>query len=170
MHILILLKIDLKRFNKNIKNAYKDFLLTNDTIEKIAILEDLKQRYRSYVPAYYLLGRIYLRQGFFNRAIEHLEFSEIRRLPGDNLRMENLRSLGVAQYSAGDYYGAIKTFKKLARMDEKGGEFKSYAENFIDRANCGPLTYQNEDMHIRNLFCPKVHLPLKYLLYLYQFW
>ena len=129
------LKIDLKRFNKNIKNAYKDFLLTNDTIEKIAILEDLKQRYRSYVPAYYLLGRIYLRQGNFSRAIEHLEFSEIRRLPGDNLRMENLRSLGVAQYSAGDYYGAIKTFNKLARMDEKGGEFKSYAENFIDRAN-----------------------------------
>ena len=129
------LKIDLKRFNKNIKNAYKNFLLTNDTIEKIAILEDLKQRYRSYVPSYYLLGRIYLRQGNFKRAIEHLEFSEIRRLPGDNLRMENLRSLGVAQYSAGDYYGAIKTFDKLARMDEKGGEFKSYAANFIDRAN-----------------------------------
>ena len=129
------LKIDLKRFNKNIKSAYKEFLLTDDTVEKIAILEDLKQRYRSYVPAYYLLGRIYLRQGNFKRAIENLEISEIRRLPGKNLRMENLKSLGVAQYSAGDYYGAIKTFNKLARMDEDGGEFKSYADNFIQRAN-----------------------------------
>jgi len=129
------LKLDLKRFHKNIKNAYKDFLLTDDTLEKVAILEDLKQRYRSYVPAYYLLGRIYLREGNFNRAIENLEISEIRRLPGDNLRMENLKLLGVAQYSVGDYYGALKTFNKLAKMDKNGGEYKSYAENFIDRAN-----------------------------------
>ena len=116
------LKIDLKRFHKNIKKAYKDYLLTDNTIEKIAILEDLKQRYRSYAPAYYLLGKIYLRQGNYDRAIENLEISEIRRLPGDNLRKENLKSLGVAQYSAGDYYGAIKTFNKLAKMDEEGGE------------------------------------------------
>ena len=68
-------------------------------------------------------------------AIENLEISEIRRLPGKNLRMENLKSLGVAQYSVGDYYGAIKTFSKIDKMDEDGGEYKSYAQNFINRAN-----------------------------------
>ena len=129
------IKIDLKRFNKNIKNAYKNYILTDDTVEKISILEDIKQRYRSYVPAYYLLGRIYLSKGLFNKAIENLEISEIRRQPGENLRMENLKLLGVAQYSEGDYYGAIKTFNKLAKMDKDGGEYKSYAENFIERAN-----------------------------------
>jgi len=128
------LKIDLKRFNKNIKNAYKEFLLTDDPVEKIAVLEDIKQRYRSYGPAYYLLGRIYLSRGSYNRAIENLEIAEIRRLPGKNLRMENLKSLGVAQYTTGDYYGAIKTFNKLANLDADGGEYKSYAENFIERA------------------------------------
>jgi len=129
------IKIDLKRFNQFIKNSYNDYLLTHDIVEKIAILEDLKQRYRSYVPAYYLLGKIYLSQGDYKRAIENLEISELRRLPGNNLRMENLRLLGVAQYTAGDYYGAISTFNKLKRMDEESGEFKSYAQNFINRAN-----------------------------------
>ena len=128
------LKLDLKRFNRNIKNAYKDYLQTSNNLEKVAILEDLKQRYRSYVPAYYLLGQIYLSQGDFRRAIENLKISEIRRLPGDNLRMENLKSLGVAQFSVGDYYGAINTFDKLNRMDDVDGEYKSYAQNFIDRA------------------------------------
>lgn len=128
------LKIDLKRFNKNIKKAYIEYLLTDDTVEKIAILEDLKQRYRSYVPAYYLLGKIYLNQGHYKRAIDNLEISEIRRLPGNKLRKDNLKALGVAQYSAGDYYAAIKTFNKLAKMDDESGEFKSYAENFIQRA------------------------------------
>ena len=129
------LKLDLKRFHKNIKQAYKEYLLTDDTIEKIAILEDLKHRYRSYAPTYYLLGKIYLRQGDYKRAIENLEISEIRRLPSVNLRKENLKALGVAQYSAGDYYGAIKTFNKLVKLDEDGGEYKPYAENFIKRAN-----------------------------------
>lgn len=129
------LKLDLKRFHKNIKKAYIEYLLTDDTIEKIAILEDLKQRYRSYAPTYYLLGKIYLKQGNFKRAIENLEISEIRRLPGERLRKENLKSLGLAQYSVGDYYAAIKTFNKLAKMDKDGGEYKSYAENFIERAN-----------------------------------
>ena len=110
-------------------------MLTDDTIEKIAILEDLKHRYRSYSPTYYLLGKIYLRQGDYKRAIENLEISEIRRLPSVNLRKENLKSRGVAQYSTGDYYGAIKTFNKLVKLDEDGGEYKPYAENFIKRAN-----------------------------------
>ncbi|NIU88395.1 MAG: hypothetical protein GWN11_02285, partial [Candidatus Dadabacteria bacterium] len=85
--------------------SYNDYLLTDDIVEKIAILENLKQRYRSYAPAYYILGKIYLSQGNFKRAIENLKYSEVRKLPSENLRMENLRALGVAQYSAGDYYG-----------------------------------------------------------------
>ena len=127
------IKLDLKRFNRDIKKSFNQYLLANNDFEKIVILIGINKRYGSYSPAYYLLGRIYLKKGDYRRAIENFETAASRTLPTLRLQLENLKLLGIAQYSAGDYYGAINTFEDLVKLDPNKN-YKSYAENFIERS------------------------------------
>ncbi|MGI9533763.1 MAG: hypothetical protein ACR2NW_02330 [Thermodesulfobacteriota bacterium] len=127
------IKLDLKRFNRDIKKSFNKYLLANNEFEKIVILMGINEKYSSYSPAYYLLGRIYLKKGDYGRAIENFKTAASRTLPTLGLQLENLKLLGISQYSAGDYYGAINTFEDLAKLDPNQN-YKNYAENFIERS------------------------------------
>jgi len=127
------LKLDLKRFNRDIKKSFNKYLLANNEFDRLIILKDINEKYSSYSPAYYLLGRIYFNQGDYKRAIENFKIAEARRLPTLRLQLENLKLLGISEYSRGDYYAAIKTFEKLSKLDPNQ-QYKIYAENFIERS------------------------------------
>ena len=127
------IKIDLKRFNRDIKKSLRSYFGTNNIFERHVILQEILSKYRSYVPAYYLLGIIYMKKGDYERAAENFMAAEIRRLPSKDLKAENLKLLGTAQYANGDYPGSIRTFKKLINMDA-GEKYTQYAENFLSRS------------------------------------
>ena len=127
------LKLDLKRFNRDIKKSFNEYLLANNEFDKFVIMSGINKKYSSYSPAYYLLGRIFLKQGNYKQAIENFKAAEARRLPTLRLQLENLKLLGLAEYSKGDYYGAIKTFERLSKLDPNQ-KYKQYADNFIERS------------------------------------
>ena len=127
------LKLDLKRFKRDIKGSFNKYLLADNDFDRFVIMKEINENYKSYAPAYYLLGRMYFKQGEYKKAIEYFEDAKARKLPSLRLELENLKLLGISQFSVGDYYGAIETFENMAELDSNQ-QYKKYAENFIERS------------------------------------
>ncbi len=130
----VALKVDLRRFKGDIKRLFNGYLLADNYFDRFVIMKDINEKYRSYFPAYYILGKMYLERRDYERAASNFEFANARsdKLPSPEIRLESLKLLGISQYSSGDYYGAIRTFTKLAKLDP--GRYRNYSHNFIERS------------------------------------
>jgi tetratricopeptide (TPR) repeat protein len=97
------------------------------------ILEEVIKDFPDYAPAYYLLGRLFYKNGDYRRATSFLLESESLGLPSEGIEIENLRLLGISLFATGDYEGAIKRFQSIMNL-EPNGVLKEYASGFVERS------------------------------------
>jgi tetratricopeptide (TPR) repeat protein len=85
-----------------------------------------------------LLGRIFYKNGEYQRAVSYLRESEELGLPSMDLGLENLKILGISLYSTGDYDGAIERFQRIISLDPDG-KSRDYAIDFEERSGWAKL-------------------------------
>ena len=128
------LDIKLSAINKGGQSEQKirEFFGTRDRVIQEAALQELIRSSPGYSPAYYLIGRQFFNNQQFEKALPYLNTAGNFGLPSDKLEKENLRILGITQFSLGNYDDAVKTFKKLSTIADTEVS-KNYALDFIER-------------------------------------
>jgi tetratricopeptide (TPR) repeat protein len=116
-----------------IEEKIREFFSTTDDLIQVSLLEELIRNDPYYSPAYYLLGRIFYKNGEFEKAVSYLQQSERSGLPSIELEIENLKLLGINLFSIGDYDGAAERFQRIIFIDPDG-ESRDYAIDFIKRS------------------------------------
>lgn len=129
------LKLDLVRFGKGLRQDMVNYLTADNSFDRFVIIKEVSELYRSYLPAYYLLGRMYFQGGDYKRALNNFKTadSSISELPSLGIQLENLKLFGISYYALGDYDGTIRTFERIVDLapDQR---YRQYARNFIERA------------------------------------
>jgi len=115
-----------------IEDKIREYFSTRDKLNQVAILEGIIKNFPNYVPAYYLLGRIFFSEGNYKTAAPFLTEAETLGLPSMNLERENSWVLGISLFATGDYEEAIKGFERIINIDPNG-PLKDYALDFIER-------------------------------------
>ncbi len=115
-----------------IEERIRESFSTTDDLIHVSSLEELIRNNPYYSPAYYLLGRIFYKNGEFEKAASYLKQSEWLGLPSIELEIENLKLLGINLFSVGDYDGAIGKFQRIIFIDPDG-KSRDYAIDFIER-------------------------------------
>jgi tetratricopeptide (TPR) repeat protein len=116
-----------------IEQRIRDVFSTTDDLVQATSLEEIIRSHPYYSPAYYLLGRIFYKNGEYQRAVSYLRQSEELGLPSIELEIEKLKLLGINLFSIGDYDGAIERFKRIILIDPDG-KSRDYAIDFIERS------------------------------------
>ena len=116
-----------------IEEKSREFFSTTDDLVQVTSLEEIIRNDPYYSPAYYLLGRIFYKNGEFEKSVSYLKQSEWLGLPSMDLESENLKLLGINLYSTGDYDGAISRFQRIISLDP-GGKSRDYAIDFEERS------------------------------------
>ncbi len=116
-----------------IEKGMREYFSTRDELYQAVILEETIRDFPDYSPSYYLLGRIFYKDGDYKRAVSYLLESESLRLPSESIEIENLRLLGTSLFAKGDYEKAIKRFQSILNL-ESNEVPKEYAINFIERS------------------------------------
>ncbi|MGB7291222.1 MAG: hypothetical protein WBD99_03525 [Thermodesulfobacteriota bacterium] len=116
-----------------IEERIREFFSTTDDLIHVSSLEELIRDDPYYSPAYYLLGRIFYKNGEFEKAVSYLKQSESLGLPSKELEIENLKLLGIDLFSIGDYDGAVEKFQRIIFI-EPDGKSRDYAIDFIERS------------------------------------
>lgn len=128
------LKLDLVRFNKNIRKSFINYLTTKNNFDRFVIMKEISEKDNSYYPAYYLLGKMYFERGDYKRALDNLKTANASgELPSLRIRLENLKMLGISYYSLGNYHETVKTFESIIEISPSQ-HYEQYARNFIERA------------------------------------
>ncbi len=116
-----------------IEENIREFFSTADDLLHVSSLEELIRYSPYYSPAYYLLGRIFYKNGEYERAVSYLRQAEVLGLPSIELEIENLKVLGINLFATGDYDGAMEKFQRILFMDPDG-KSRDYALDFIERS------------------------------------
>ncbi len=129
------LKLDLVRFNKDLRRSFINYLTTRNSFDRFVIMKEINKDHSSYYPAYYLLGRMYFERGDYKRALDNLKVanSSSSKLPSLRVQLDNLKMLGISYYSLGDYQGTIRTFESIIDISPDQ-RYEQYARDFIERA------------------------------------
>jgi tetratricopeptide (TPR) repeat protein len=121
-----------------IEEKSREFFSTTDDLVQVTSLEEIIRNDPYYSPAYYLLGRIFYKNGEFEKSVSYLKQSEWLGLPSMDLELENLKLLGINLYSTGDYDGAISRFQRIISLDPDG-QSRDYAIDFVERSGWAKL-------------------------------
>jgi tetratricopeptide (TPR) repeat protein len=121
-----------------IEEKSREFFSTTDDLVQVTSLEEIIRNDPYYSPAYYLLGRIFYKNGEFEKSVSYLKQSEWLGLPSMDLELENLKLLGINLYSTGDYDGAISRFQSIISLDPDG-QSRDYAIDFVERSRWAKL-------------------------------
>ncbi len=116
-----------------VEEKIKEFFATRDEVLQLGHLQDLIMERPSYAPAYYLMGRLFFNEGEYVKAAPNLIEANLLGLPADSLTNENLRILGISQFSQGRYGQAMVTFNYLLLLEDNEAA-KAYAQDFIERS------------------------------------
>ncbi len=115
-----------------IEKGMREYFSTRDEQYQAVTLEETIRDFPDYSPSYYLLGRIFYKNGDYKRVASYLLESESLGLPSESMEIENLRLLGISLFAKGDYEKAIKRFQSILNL-ESNEVPKEYAIDFIER-------------------------------------
>ncbi|MBI4228769.1 MAG: hypothetical protein HY693_03500, partial [Deltaproteobacteria bacterium] len=121
-----------------IEEKIREFFSTKDDLIQVASLGEIIRDAPYFWPAYYLVGRIFYKNGEYEKAVPYLKRSEELGLPSMDLEIENLKILGINLYSMGDYDGSIKRFERIKSIDPDG-KSRDYAIDFVERSGWAKL-------------------------------
>ncbi len=136
------IKISLENYDSELKSMYLEFLKTNNTIDRLVILQEIVSRYNFFAPAYHKLAEMFFNTGDYQRAATYSYKAEARGLPSRNLKLHNLRILGVSLYALEDYTGSVNAFDRYKMVSADNADV-SYANDFIDRVKW-TMSYRNK--------------------------
>ncbi|NIP29367.1 MAG: hypothetical protein GTO02_03150, partial [Candidatus Dadabacteria bacterium] len=126
------IKIYLEMFDQGLNDLLKSYYGTNDSFNKLDILNNIIHSYPKFSPAYYLKGRIHFKRNEYERASKYFSDADLMLLPTNKLQIDNMLLLGISLYVSKDYQQSINIFEKIILSDDKGS-LKDYATDFIKR-------------------------------------
>lgn len=119
--------------NSEVEENIKKFFGNRDKLLQLAYLQKAIEADPLNAPSYYLKGRLFFKEGEYEKATSDLIRAYLLELPSDRLANENLRILGISLFAQGKFDQSITVFEELI-LNEENEAAKQYAEDFIDRA------------------------------------
>lgn len=141
---LVDIKLELRNLNPEIRDMFNEYLRTDDQIKRVAILEELISRYTTFSPGYYLLGKLFILEGDYERALKYLSVANSKGLPTLRVSKDNLKLLGISHYALGNYRDSKKAFEVLKEIDTEGS-FATIAGDFIQRSEWALMNDKSND-------------------------
>lgn len=129
LEIKILTMSEISEVQENIRM----FFGTRDKVLQLSYLQNAILADPLFAPAYYLKGRLFYNEAEYEEAIPDLIRAYLLELPSDKLTNENMRLLGIALFTKGNYDQSIAIFEELFKREENEAA-KEYAIDFMDRA------------------------------------
>ena len=126
------IKISAISQGSNVEESIKQFFATRDKLLQLAYLQEIISENPSYAPAYYLRGRLFFNEGEYDKATPNLMNANILGLSDERLTNENLRILGISQFTQGNYDQAAVTFNYLLLLEENEAA-RAFTQDFIER-------------------------------------